>query len=120
MTKVTLKNDPEPEESPKAPQRSSSAGRILSRLFSKSPSANEPRSASENSPNALPVPLMDSHEFTPQAPTRLAGPRWRTPRKNRVATIRVDDQQPGGTSKLTQTSPHPIPQQQQYKDLLTA
>ena len=94
MANVNPKKMSQTEETPKAPQRSSSVGRVLGRLFSKSPSANEPRSASENSPNANPAPLMDSVANLPQAPTRLAGPRRRTPPKQLVATIRVDDQQP--------------------------
>ena len=112
MTNVNPKS--QREETPKAPQRSSSVGKVFSRLFSKSPNANEPRSASENSPNANPAPLMDSYESCPQASTRLAGPRGRTPPKHRVTTIRVDDQQPEETSTLTSS------QQQQYGGLLTA
>ena len=104
MTNVNPKS--QKEETPKAPQRSSSVGKVFSRLFSKSPNANEPRSASTNSPNVHPVPLMDANEHS-QVLTRLAGARGRTPPKNSVPTIRDGNQQPEGPPETFSTSPQP-------------
>ena len=113
MTNVNFNQMPKTEETPEAPKRSSSAGKVFIRLFSKSPNANEPRSASDNSPNANHAPLMDKDNPNPQASTRLAGPRGLTPPKHLVTTIQVDTQQPEASAQ-TSTSPQPqlIPQQQ--------
>ena len=105
MTNVNPKS--QREETPKAPQRSSSVGKVFSRLFSKSPDANEPRSASTNYPNVHPVPLMDTNGPNPQVLTRLAGARGRTPPKNSVSTIRDGNQQPEGPPETFSTSPQP-------------
>ena len=103
MAMTNVKPQPQNEETQKAPQRSSSVGKVFSRLFSKSPNANEPRSASTNSPNVHPVPLMDTNEPNSQVLTRLAGARGRTPPKNSVTTIRDGNQQPEGPPETFST-----------------
>ena len=107
MTNVNPK--PQKEETQVAPPRSSSVGRALGRLFSKSPILSEPRSASTNSPNVHPTPIMDSNEHISQAPAQLAGPRGRSPPINSVATICASDQPPEGPPETFTSSP--LPQQ---------
>ena len=97
MTNVNPKS--QKEETSAAPQRSSSVGKVFSRLFSKSPDVH-------------PVPLMDPNELHSQVPTRFAGSRGRSPPINSVTTIRVDNQQLAGPPETHSTSPqqHTLPQ----------
>ena len=98
MTLVTPSRDAtQSEETPKvsAPQRSSSVGRMITRLFSTSPKPDANRSTSENSPFSV----LGKQTPSPQEPSRTAGVRGRTPPKNSDTTGRYGDPTPEDSSQ---------------------